>query len=73
LDALTVGVVRTRVNWVLDADFRDYFSSLDHHWLGRSRSSGWSSMPEKTRLIRFGRFAAKQCQERRLGKPRSRW
>ena len=21
------------VNWVLDADFDDYFSSLDHHWL----------------------------------------
>ena len=24
-----------RVNWVLDLDFRDYFSSLDHHWLER--------------------------------------
>jgi len=23
------------VNWVLDADFRDYFSSLDHRWLER--------------------------------------
>jgi len=21
------------VNWVLDADFSDYFSSLDHQWL----------------------------------------
>jgi group II intron reverse transcriptase/maturase len=35
LDALAVGIQRTRVNWVLDADFRDYFSSLDHQWLGR--------------------------------------
>jgi RNA-directed DNA polymerase len=35
LDALAVGIQRTRVNWVLDADFRDYFSSLDHQWLER--------------------------------------
>jgi RNA-directed DNA polymerase len=34
LDALA-GVVRKRVNGVLDADFRDYFSSLDHRWLER--------------------------------------
>ncbi len=33
LDALAAGIVRKRVNWVLDADFRDYFSSLDHSWL----------------------------------------
>jgi RNA-directed DNA polymerase len=30
LDALTVGIKRRRVNWVLDVDIRDYFSSLDH-------------------------------------------
>jgi hypothetical protein len=30
LDALAVGIRRERVNWVLDMDFRDYFSSLDH-------------------------------------------
>jgi RNA-directed DNA polymerase len=35
LDALAAGIVRKRVNWVLDADFRDYFSSLDHQWLER--------------------------------------
>jgi len=23
------------VNWVLDADIRDFFTSLDHGWLGR--------------------------------------
>jgi RNA-directed DNA polymerase len=33
LDALAAGIMRKRVNWVLDADFRDYFSSLDHSWL----------------------------------------
>jgi RNA-directed DNA polymerase len=35
LDALAFGINRKRVNWVLDADFRDYFSSLDHRWLER--------------------------------------
>src|SRR5262249_14995424 len=35
LDALAAGIVRRRVNWVFDADFRDYFSSLDHRWLER--------------------------------------
>ena len=27
------GSCKRRVNWVLDADFREYFSSLDHQWL----------------------------------------
>jgi RNA-directed DNA polymerase len=35
LDALATGIVRKKVNWVLDADIRDYFSSLDHRWLGK--------------------------------------
>jgi RNA-directed DNA polymerase len=35
LDALASGITTRRVNWVLDADFRDYFSSLDHRWLER--------------------------------------
>jgi group II intron reverse transcriptase/maturase len=35
LDALATGILKRRVNWVLDADFRDYFSSLDHQWLER--------------------------------------
>src|SRR6266496_4007735 len=33
LDALAVGTERKKVNWVLDADFRDFFTSLDHSWL----------------------------------------
>src|SRR5215218_2022364 len=33
LDALAAGIVGKKVNWVLDTDFRDYFSSLDHQWL----------------------------------------
>ena len=35
LDALAIGITRKKVNYVLDADIRDYFTSLDHSWLGR--------------------------------------
>jgi RNA-directed DNA polymerase len=33
LDALTTGLRRRRVGWVLDADIRDFFTCLDHDWL----------------------------------------
>ena len=33
LDALAAGVMRRRVNWVLDADIRDFFGQLDRGWL----------------------------------------
>jgi group II intron reverse transcriptase/maturase len=33
LDALAVGITKRRVNWVLDADIRDFFGQLDHGWL----------------------------------------
>jgi retron-type reverse transcriptase len=35
LDALTVGIWRKKVNWVLDADIRDFFTNLGHGWLER--------------------------------------
>ncbi len=35
LDALATGIYRKKVNWVLDADIRDFFSTLDQAWLGR--------------------------------------
>ena len=28
-----VGILRKKVNWVLDADIRDFFTRLDHGWL----------------------------------------
>jgi group II intron reverse transcriptase/maturase len=33
LDALAVGIRRRKVNWVLDADIRDFFTRLDQSWL----------------------------------------
>jgi RNA-directed DNA polymerase len=35
LDALAYGIQMKKVNWVLDADIRDFFTSLDHGWLGK--------------------------------------
>ncbi len=35
LDALAAGIYRKKVNWVLDADIRDFFGSLDRDWLGK--------------------------------------
>ncbi len=33
LDALSVGILRRKVNWVLDADIRGFFDTLEHEWL----------------------------------------
>jgi RNA-directed DNA polymerase len=35
LDALAVGIRRKKVNWVLDADIRGFFDSINHEWLMR--------------------------------------
>src|SRR6476660_9835974 len=32
LDALTVGIQRRHVNWVLDADIRGFFDNMSHEW-----------------------------------------
>lgn len=33
LDALSVGIMTRKVNWVLDADLRSFFDTLRHAWL----------------------------------------
>jgi len=33
LDALSVGISRKKVNWVLDCDIRGFFDNLSHEWL----------------------------------------
>ena len=33
LDALWVGIMRKKVNWILDADIRSFFDHLSHEWL----------------------------------------
>src|SRR5712692_6351408 len=33
LDALSVGLTKKQVNWVLDADIRGFFEAISHEWL----------------------------------------
>jgi hypothetical protein len=33
LDALAVGVLSKKVNWVLDADIRGFYDAIDHGWM----------------------------------------
>ena len=35
LDALAVGITRTKVNWILDADISRFFDTVNHTWLRR--------------------------------------
>lgn len=35
LDALVVGIERRKVNFILDADIRSFFDTVDHDWLIR--------------------------------------
>src|SRR6266702_4795005 len=35
LDALAVGICKTSVNWILDADIRSFFDSISQNWLVR--------------------------------------
>lgn len=35
LDALAVGICRTKVNWILDADVAGFFDAVSHDWLVR--------------------------------------
>ena len=35
LDALAAGIKRTKVNWIVDADVRKFFDSVNHDWLIR--------------------------------------
>lgn len=35
LDALAVGIERTAVNWIVDADITAFFDTMDHEWLIR--------------------------------------
>ena len=35
LDALSVGIVRGRVNWILDADIGGFFDNMSHEWIER--------------------------------------
>lgn len=35
LDAVSVGILKRKVNWVLDCDIRGFFDAIDHGWMIR--------------------------------------
>jgi retron-type reverse transcriptase len=35
LDALSAGIIGTKVNWILDADIRSFFDEVSQEWLLR--------------------------------------
>jgi RNA-directed DNA polymerase len=35
LDALWMGIVMRKVNWILDADIRGFFDAIDHEWMAK--------------------------------------
>lgn len=35
LDALAVGIARTNVSWIVDADIRSFFDTVSHEWLSK--------------------------------------
>jgi len=51
LDALSVGIVRRRVNWILDADIRGFFDNMSHEWIERFVQHRIAD-PRMLRLIR---------------------
>ena len=51
LDALATGILRKKVNWVLDADIRGFFDTIDHGWLMRFLEHRIAD-PRVLRLIR---------------------
>jgi len=51
LDALTFGITRTKVNWILDADIAGFFDTVSHEWLIRFLEHRIGD-PRMIRLIR---------------------
>jgi RNA-directed DNA polymerase len=51
LDALSVGIVRRRVNWILDADIRGFFDNMSHEWIDQFVQHRIAD-PRMLRLIR---------------------
>ena len=67
LDALHAGIYRKRVGWVHRNDAMRFMADLRE----RLKAFALSLHPGKTRLVEFGRFAARDRQRRGLGNPES--
>lgn len=72
LDALTVGITRKKVNWILDADIRGFFDNMSQEWLMKFVEYRIAD-PRILRLIgkwlKAGVSEEGQWQESRVGTP----
>jgi len=72
LDALTVGIQRKRVNWVLDADIRGFFDNLSHEWTMKfieHRVADRRTLRLIRKWLKVGVSEAGQWSETKLGTP----
>jgi hypothetical protein len=67
------GIVRQKINWMLDCDIEGFFDNLSHvrllDFIEERVTDKRMLHPVKTRLIEFGRFAASNRRERKENKP----
>jgi len=70
LDALTVGITRRRVNWVVDLDIRGFYDNMGHE-CGKNRKTGYFEVKRKTvkKRMRAKLQALKDELRRRLHEP----
>ena len=52
LDALWMGIMHGKVNWVLDADIRGFFDNIDHEWMLKFLEHSSRRSTDAARLIR---------------------
>ena len=72
LDALTVGIQRKRVNWVLDADIRGFFDNMSHEWTMKfiaHRVADRRILRLIQKWLKAGVFEDGQWSETKLGTP----
>ena len=72
LDALTVGIEKKKVNWVLDADIRSFFTQLDQAWLMKfleHRIADKRVLRLITKWLRAGVIEDGQWSETKEGSP----
>jgi group II intron reverse transcriptase/maturase len=72
LDALTVGIQRKRVNWVLDADIRGFFDNMSHemdHEVLAHRVADIRILRLIQKWLKAGVFEDGQWSETKLGTP----
>src|SRR6266496_3960063 len=60
LDALTVGIQRKRVNWVLDADIRGFFDNLSHEWTMKFIEHRGEGKPETFTFLGFTHYCGQR-------------